>query len=81
VEEVMVRMAKAVEEESIETLTMTVGTQRRAVLEAVAYGTFLRDVETYVDTNYSLLTLTQSARLLRGGRDTDSDDEDGSVGV
>ena len=28
---------------------MTVGTQRRAVLEAVAYGCFLRDVEGDVD--------------------------------
>lgn len=27
-----------------------VGTQRRCVLEAVAFGTFLRDVETWVDT-------------------------------
>lgn len=33
----------------VETLTMTVATQRRAVLEAVAFGTFLRDVETHVD--------------------------------
>lgn len=32
----------------VETVTMTVGTQRRVVLEAVAFGTFLRDVETWV---------------------------------
>lgn len=37
---------------------MTVGTQRRAVLEAVAYGTFLRDVESFVDTEYHLITPT-----------------------
>ncbi len=42
------RMAKAVETDAVETLTMTVGTQRRAVLEAVAFGTFLRDVEDWV---------------------------------
>lgn len=42
------RMAKAVETDAVETLTMTVGTQRRAVLEAVAFGTFLRDVESWV---------------------------------
>lgn len=35
---------------------MTVATQRRAVLEAVAYGCFLRDVESWVDSDYSLLT-------------------------
>lgn len=40
----------------VDVLTMTVGTQRRAVLEAVAYGTFLRDVETHVDTEYHLIT-------------------------
>ncbi len=27
-----------------------------AVLEAVAFGTFLRDVETFVDNEYALLT-------------------------
>ncbi len=30
--------------------------QRRFVLEAVAFGTFLRDVESHVDTEYALLT-------------------------
>eukprot|EP00192_Tetraselmis_astigmatica_P024559 CAMPEP_0117672966 /NCGR_PEP_ID=MMETSP0804-20121206/14209_1 /TAXON_ID=1074897 /ORGANISM="Tetraselmis astigmatica, Strain CCMP880" /LENGTH=49 /DNA_ID=CAMNT_0005481649 /DNA_START=675 /DNA_END=824 /DNA_ORIENTATION=+ len=34
---------------------MTVNTQRHAVLEAVAYGTFLRDVESHVDSEYQLL--------------------------
>lgn len=40
----------------METLTLTVGTQRRAVLEAVAYGVFLRDVESWVDGEYELLS-------------------------
>lgn len=39
----------------VETLTMTQTVQRRAVLEAVAYGTFLRDVETWVASDYQLL--------------------------
>ena len=40
---------------------MSVGTQRRAVLEAVAYGTFLRDIENYVDTEYQLLSAAPKA--------------------
>eukprot|EP00798_Chlamydomonas_sp_ICE-L_P020194 gene20194-26937_t len=55
-EDLMQKMAKAVEEDKVETLSMTVATQRRAVLEAVAYGTFLRDVESWVQTDYDLLT-------------------------
>jgi hypothetical protein len=35
---------------------LQVGTQRRAVLEAVAYGCFLRDVESWVDSEFELLT-------------------------
>ncbi|GFH15812.1 uncharacterized protein HaLaN_12117 [Haematococcus lacustris] len=53
-EEVMERMAKAVESDAVETLLMTVATQRRAVLEAVAFGTFLRDVESWVDQDVQL---------------------------
>lgn len=41
---------------SVESLVISVGTQRRAVLEAVAFGTFLRDVEEHVGDEYSLLT-------------------------
>jgi len=66
-EEVMMRMAKAVETDAVETLTMTVGTQRRAVLEAVAFGTFLRDVESWVDTEYQLLTPLPPPKLPPGG--------------
>lgn len=40
---------------------MTVGTQRRAVLEAVAFGAFLRDVETHVGEEYGTL-LTPAPR-------------------
>jgi hypothetical protein len=55
-EDLMKRISDAVQGEKVDVLTMTVGTQRRAVLEAVAYGTFLRDVETHVDTEYHLIT-------------------------
>ncbi len=52
----MERVQSAVNSGAVESVTITVGTQRRAVLEAVAFGTFLRDVETHVDTEYALLT-------------------------
>lgn len=55
-DEVMQRIQSAVAEGSVDSLTMTVGTQRRAVLEAVAFGAFLRDVETHVENEYQLLT-------------------------
>ncbi|KAG2482952.1 hypothetical protein HYH03_018129 [Edaphochlamys debaryana] len=55
-QEAMARMAKAVEQDLVETVTMQVQTQRRSVLEAVAFGTFLRDVETWVQAEYALLT-------------------------
>lgn len=43
------------------------GTQRRAVLEAVAFGTFLRDVETFVHDEYGLLTPLAAPKLPPGG--------------
>lgn len=55
-EELMKRAEAAVQEDKVETVTMSVSTQRRAVLEAVAYGTFLRDIETSVGQEYGLLT-------------------------
>ena len=55
-EELMQRVQQAVGEGKVEVVHVTVATQRRAVLEAVAFGTFLRDVETHVDTEYALLT-------------------------
>ena len=54
-EELMQRVQEAVASDKVESITMTVATQRRAVLEAVAYGCFLRDIETWVDTDYGLL--------------------------
>jgi hypothetical protein len=55
-EEVMQRVQQAVEQEKVDVMQVTVATQRRAVLEAIAFGSFLRDVETYVDSEYQLLT-------------------------
>ena len=49
------------EKDKVENMTITVGTQRRAVLEAIAFGAFLRDVETHVDQEYQLLTPVSSA--------------------
>lgn len=55
-EELFQRVQVAVRDDKVSTLTMTVGTQRRAVLEAVAFGTFLRDVESFIASDYNLLT-------------------------
>jgi hypothetical protein len=50
------RMEEVVQGNKVDTVTMTVATQKRCVLEAVAFGTFLRDVESHVSTDYGLLT-------------------------
>lgn len=55
-EEIMQRVQQAVSNDNVAVVAMTVGTQRRAVLEAIAYGCFLRDVETWVEADYGLLT-------------------------
>lgn len=59
---------QAVEKDEVQSLSITVGTQRRAVLEAIAFGTFLRDVESYVDQEYQLLTpILSSGKGGKGG--------------
>lgn len=55
-EDLMERVKKEVDAGSIESITISVGTQRRAILEAIAFGTFLRDVEDNFNSNYQLLT-------------------------
>ena len=62
-QELMDRVQQAVMSGAVESLTMTVGTQRRAVLEAVAFGTFLREVEGWVETDYALLTPSATPQL------------------
>lgn len=55
-EEAQAAFQTAIEQDQVKTVTMFVSTQRRAVLEAVAFGTFVRDKEILVDTNFGLLT-------------------------
>ena len=66
-EELMQRVGQAVGDGRVESLTISVATQRRAVLEAVAFGTFLRDVEAHVDSEYALLTPASSGGKGNGG--------------
>lgn len=56
VEDLLHRVESAIAEKRVETVEMSAATQRRAVLEAVAFGSFLRDVEDSVDGTYQLLT-------------------------
>ena len=55
-EELMSKVQKEMELGNVDSVTITVATQRRAILEAIAFGTFLRDVEGIIDSNYGLLT-------------------------
>ena len=55
-EEAQQAFQSAIEEDKVQTVTMYISTQRRAVLEAVAFGTFVRDKEIYVDTQFGILT-------------------------
>lgn len=57
-EELMKRVEEAVQNDKVQNLVVSVATQRRAVLEAVAYGSFLRSVEEKVESEYGLLHLT-----------------------
>ena len=54
-EELMKRVEEAVQNDKVQNLVVLVATQRRAILEAVAYGSFLRSVEEQVDSKYGLL--------------------------
>ncbi len=54
-EELMKRVEQAVQNDRVQNLVVSVATQRRAVLEAVAYGSFLRSVEEQVENKYGLL--------------------------
>ena len=59
----MQRMNNAMQTGKIETITLPYSTQRRVVLEAVAFGSFLRDVETRVGTGDHALLLTSSEAM------------------
>ena len=73
-EELMRRVEDVVGGGKVATVTLPVATQRRVVLEAVAFGSFLRDAEAFVDARDGRL-LTPAPRrrgppgMLGGGRD------------
>ena len=48
-EDLMRVVEKVVGENKVQTVTLPVSAQRRVVLEAVAFGSFLRDAENFVD--------------------------------
>ena len=55
-EEFMIRMRNAIASGAIESIALPYAQQRRVVLEAVAFGAFLRDVEGRVGDERHLLT-------------------------
>ena len=78
-EQFMERMNSALASGEIETVTLTYAAQRRVVLEAIAFGSFLRDVEGRVGSGEHghMLTPTQ---FMPGQDESGDDDEDGGGG-
>ena len=75
-EELMRRVEDIVGGGKVATVTLPVATQRRVVLEAVAFGSFLRDAETFVDARDGRLLTPAPPRqgppgMLGGGGDQD----------
>jgi hypothetical protein len=71
-EELMRRVEDVVGNGKVKTVTLPVATQRRVVLEAVAFGSFLRDAEAFVDARDGRLLTPAPARqgppgMLGGG--------------
>lgn len=60
-QELMSYVAQAVESGKVQTLTLPYITQRRIVLEAVAFGAFLRDTESHVQRDYTALLTPASS--------------------
>mmetsp|Transcript_13409 Transcript_13409/g.48794 ORF Transcript_13409/g.48794 Transcript_13409/m.48794 type:complete len:442 (-) Transcript_13409:104-1429(-) len=58
----MEKMKEVIQEDEVETLVMTFADQRRLVLEAVAFGTFLRDSEDYIEDKASVPLFTPAPR-------------------
>ena len=56
----MAQVKDKLESGAIAATTFTVGAQRRAILEAIAFGTFLRDVESSIESDYGLLTASKT---------------------
>jgi len=59
-QELIAKIKEVVDSDKVACLKLTYGTQRRIILEAVAFGSFLRDVETNVDNVHGLLTPVSS---------------------
>ena len=74
------RMSDVVSADRVATITVDYATQKRVVLEAVAFGTFLRDVEEKVGGHELLTELPLSSGggggTLRFGLPGDDDDDD-----
>jgi len=86
-EELMNAVNDAVSQKKVQTLTLAYASQRRLVLEAVAFGAFLRQSETYID-GYNPKLLTPTPRGSTGppgaslpNPDNDDDDDDGGSRV
>lgn len=86
-QELMSYVSQAVESGKVQTLTLPYITQRRIILEAVAFGAFLRDVESYVISEYTPLLSPPSDQSGPGGISSfrsgpnpfdDGGDEDGN---
>ena len=82
--ELMDAVNDAVSSKKVQTLTLAYASQRRLVLEAVAFGNFLRQSETYIDGyNAKLLTPTPKGPTGPPGaslRNPDDDDDGGNGG-
>ena len=75
-DQLMERVQDVVGGGKVKTVTLPVATQRRVVLEAVAFGSFLRDVESYVDGYDGRLLTPAPARaappgMIGGGGDVE----------
>merc|ERR1712157_242389 len=63
-EDLMQRLQEVIASGEVKSLTLTVAAQRRVVLEAVAFGAFLRDIENYVAREtVGLLTANETKRF------------------
>mmetsp|Transcript_7986 Transcript_7986/g.26414 ORF Transcript_7986/g.26414 Transcript_7986/m.26414 type:complete len:452 (+) Transcript_7986:83-1438(+) len=81
-QELLDAVQAVVAENKVQTLTLAYASQRRLVLEAVAFGAFLRQSETYVDGyNAKLLTPTPRGPTGPPGNSLPSGDDDGPVNV
>lgn len=80
-EELMQAVSEVVAEKKVQTLTLAYASQRRLVLEAVAFGAFLRSSETYID-DYAPKLLTPTPRGPTGppGNSLPSGDDDNDGG-